>query len=490
MNERYVNKDISRIWEDKNKLFLWQKVELAVIEARVKTKELDPGSFQKISKILKMHPIDISWWKQRDKEIHHDLKAFIDERARFLPEEFQKHLHKKITSYDTEEPAFAIMLLDSCKIIEALYYPLRTILKGKAVKYRYTVMNGRTHGQEAELQSLGKRFLSWYADLELDFNNLMDAKRKINKSKLSGAIGNYVGINPKIEEESLRILDLEPYFGSTQIMPRENYVHLAEALCQIVCTISKIAKTIRLGARSGRPIYQEPFSKKQKGSSTMPHKKNTIRTEQLEGMARMAKAYLQMIMANIETWEERAIEQSCVERVAWPDLFHVTARSLKVITKVIDGLQIYPDNMLLEILESRGCYASSEAKELLQELGFSRDDSYNIVQLAAFNAFEVNRERRSMRKSPTTSFGPMDLLISKTSNMIKVLSQEARSIKDIIKEGKLRVSSDLSFEEKEVRKWNKKLNEIFNNRKNVEKWNKIFLASHLLRREKKLYEEI
>jgi adenylosuccinate lyase len=351
-------------------------------------------------------------------------------------------------------------------------------------------MNGRTHGQEAELQTFGKRILSWYADLELDFNNLMETKKRIRKSKLSGATGNYVGIDPELEEKTLRILGLEPYYGSTQIMPRENYAPLAEALCQIVCTISKIGKAIRLGARSGKPIYQEPFGKKQKGSSTIPHKKNTIRTEQLEGMARMAKGYLQMIMDNIETWEERAIEQSCVERVAWPDLFHVVSRSLKVITKVIEGLQVYLDNMLFEILDSRGCYASSEAKEVLQELGFSRDDSYSIIQLAAFNAFDVKEGRKNMRRYPPDSFDPMDALIGTFNFSSEIRDLEIKSIREIIRFGELKVSSELDFESSEVQRWNEKLIQIFCEQDNIDKWENIFLPSYLLRNEEMLYEEV
>jgi adenylosuccinate lyase len=490
MIERYRDKDIDEIWSDKQKLILWQKTELAVLKARVKMKELSLFDFNKIAEILNEKPIEIDWWEKRDKEIHHDLKAFIDERVRFLPEDLKKHVHKKITSFDTEEPAFAGMLLKSCELVEELFVSLRVILEEQARRYRYTVMNGRTHGQEAELQTFGKRFLTWIADLQLDFCNLMDAKKRIRKSKLSGAIGNYVGVDPGLEKQALKVLGLEPYYGSTQIMPRENYAPLAEALCQITLTISKIAKAIRLGARSGRPICQEPFGKKQKGSSTMPHKKNTIRTEQLEGMARMAKGYLQMIMDNIETWEERAIEQSCVERIAWPDLFHVTVRSLKVITAVIKGLQVYPDNMLLEIIDSRGCYASSEAKETLQKLGLSRDDSYNIVQLAAFNAFEVRQGRKSMRENPPKSFEPTDILLSEFSQESKITDENRKSIKEIISKGKLKFSSELEFSQKEIEKWNKNLKGIFEKQKNLKQWNQIFLPSYLLRNEKRLYEEI
>ena len=188
--------------------------------------------------------------------------------------------------------------------------------------------------------------------MHFDLQLLHEVSTNLDYSKLSGAIGNYGSINPEVEIKALELLELQPYYGATQIMPRELYAPLAQALAQIVSTLNKIAMAIRLGARSGNPIYHEPFKKTQMGSSAMPHKKNTIRTEQIEGMERMAHNYLQMIMENIKTWEERAIEQSCVERVAWPDLFHVTIHSLRSMNFVLSGLQVYPDNMLREIIES------------------------------------------------------------------------------------------------------------------------------------------
>ena len=161
-----------------------------------------------------------------------------------------------------------------------------------------------------------------------------------------------------------------------------------------------------------------------------------------------------------------------------------------MITKVIEGLQVYPDNMLLEILDSRGCYASSEAKEVLQELGFSRDNSYGIIQLAAFNAFDVKEGRKNMRRYPPDSFDPTDALISNFSPASEMLNQEGKSIREIIRYGELEVSSELDFEKNEVQRWNNRLIEVFCEQENIDKWEKIFLPSYLLRNEEVLYEEI
>lgn len=490
--ERYEDKEIARIWSDENKLKLWQKTELAVIEAMVDLGQVDKKVNHEISETLLSHPIDINWWKEKDAEIKHDLNAFIEERLRFLPLELQQYFHQKITSYDTEEPAFAIMLKESLELVERYFLELDTILMEMAKKYRFTIMNGRTHGQEAELQTFGKRILTWLRDLRFDFNTLKRASENLIYSKISGAIGNYGSINPELEKKALEILGFKPYYGATQIIPREIYAPIAQALCQLILTLDKIATTIRLGARSGRPIFQEPFGKKQKGSSAMPHKKNTISTEQMEGMGRMALGYMIMIILNIRTWEERAIEQSCVERVAWPDLFHIVVHSLKTMVRVLGGLVIYPDNMLLEIIDSRGCYASSEAKEVLRKLGvqygLATEDAYRIIQLAAFNVFEPIDKIKKIRMSIPGSLAEADEAL-KDMEWISPKPKSA-SIRWIITEGYLKTSPQLDITEEEIQKWNTVLKKIFSVANNRNHWNQIFLPSYLLRNEAKLYQEI
>lgn len=491
MIERYSDPEITRIWSNENKVKLWEKTELAVIRAMVTLKQLEEKDCTEILSALEANPIDIQWWLEKEKELKHDLNAFVAERTRFLPPHLQQYFHQKITSYDVEEPAFAMMLIESLEIVRSYYVKLADVLAEMAKKYRFTIMNGRTHGQEAELQTFGKRILTWFKDLALDMSDWVQAKEKLQYSKLSGAVGNYTGISPELELEALKILGFKPYYGATQIMPREIYAPIAQNLCQIVLTLDKIATAIRLGARSGRPIFQEPFSKKQTGSSTMPHKKNTISTEQEEGMGRLALGYLIMIMLNIRTWEERAIEQSCVERIAWPDLFHVVVHSLKTMTKVLTGLVVYPENMLLEIIESRGCYASSAAKEALKKLGepfgLTVEECYRIIQLAAFNVFEPSKEIERIRENLPVSLDHADTIFVN----FQVLKRETPvSIRNVIADGLLRVSQQLGATEKDVQRWNEILKQIFSNPTYRGIWNAIFLPSNLLQNETVLYQNI
>lgn len=491
MIKRYADNAIMDLWSEENKLRLWLRTEMAVMEALVNLGKMPADKLREIERIFSEHPIDLGWWHQRDKEIKHDLNAFIDERLRFLPPELQQYFHKKITSYDTEESAFITILQRSCEHVLKSVYSLEMILASMARKYRYTIMNARTHGQEAEMQSFGKRCLAWKADLTLDKKNLEKSMQNLRFSKISGAIGNYGNIDPELEINALEEMDLLPYYGSTQIMPREFYAPIAQALSQIVMTINKIALAIRLGARSGRPIFQEPFTKKQKGSSAMPHKKNTIGLEQIEGMSRMAQGYAQMIQQNICTWEERAIEQSSVERIAWPDLFHVTIRSLKVISDTLSGLKIYPDNMMAEIIESRSCYASSEAKELLKELcqqyGIDNEAAYRIVQLAAFNVFEPADERKFFRDTVPDSLSHATSVLMAFENL---QHGPVTSILTIIMKGELKISEQLDASEEQVAEWNDMLQKLFNDEASCRRWINIFSPEFLLRNEEILYEKI
>jgi adenylosuccinate lyase len=463
MIERYSDPKIKEIWDNPNKLRLWQQTELAVIQARCNLSLFPPMVGSQIKEILENTSIDISWWLARDKEIHHDLNAFLDERLKNLPSELHQYFHEGMTSYDTEEPSMSLMLLDSVKIIETAGLEIMGVLAPMIEKYKATPMMARTHGQEAKLQSFGKRIFTWYKKLQISFDELTKAKELICYSKLSGAIGNYQGLSAKEEFEALKILGLKPFKGATQIMPRQLHQPLVNALVMIIGSLSQIAEDIRLGARSGNPIFQEPFAKKQKGSSAMPHKKNTITLENQVGMFILAKGFAQMLRDVMITWEERSIEQSAVERIAWPDLFHVVMNSYKNMGKVLKDLQVYPENMLKEIENSKGCYASEDAKDWLKQkgsqFGLKHEDAYRIVQLAAFNA-----------------------------HWLKGVNE---SIKDLISQAKLQPMPDnLDAGAEDVNFWREKLKEIFSVPANQKSWAQIFDIEYHLRNENYLFEEL
>jgi len=510
MIKRYANGKVEENSSDINKLNKWQDVELAVILAREKLGIFPQGTHEKIKTILDQHPINdeaVKWWKVQDKEIGHDLNAFIDERLRHLPKELHQYFHKGMTSYDTEEPAFSLILLDNIALVENEIEAFLPILKAMAIKYRFTPMLGRTHGQEAKMQSFGKRVFTWRQKLVISQEILRNAKILIGYSKLSGAIGNYQGLDEVEEMTALGILGLQPLKGVTQIMPRQMHQPLANALVMVVSALTQIAEDIRLAARSGLPIMQEPFGKKQKGSSAMPHKKNTITCENQIGMFTMAKGFARMIQDCLITWEERSIEQSCVERVAWPDLFHVAMQSFKNLNKLfgeltydekknpifVNGLQVYPDNMIMEIINSRGCYASEDAKDWLKEhgaeFGLSHEDAYRIVQLAAFNAHHVSLFRQNLRQGKIESYVQAEEVFAKVKEHVAhVNSYDHLAV--IIANGNLIFSDELGLSEDDVSKWNEILRKIFMIKENVESFKEIFTITYQLREEETLFEEL
>ncbi len=486
MIERYSQIPIDRIFSDSNKLKLWQETELAVIQAYSEAGLCTKSDFDELSSILLKKPIDVRWWKRRDKVIGHDLNAFLEERIRLLPTKLQPIFHRNITSYDTEEAAFARMLLMALRLVNQAVIRFDAILVDHARIYRYTLMVGRTHGQQGELQTHGKRCLTWLRQLRQAKAALDNAGTTLRYSKISGAVGNYGALHPETEKRALAILGLLPFEGATQIMPRVLYAPLAQSLAQLVQVLDQIAFDIRLNARTPLPLYQEPFGKKQKGSSAMPHKKNTIVTEQLEGMARMAVKYAEGIQANIHTWEERAIEQSCVERVFWPDLFHVVLHSLAKMEKVVSGLIVHRHNMLIEIVMCRGCYATAGAKEVLKDLvapfGLKAEDAYRIIQLAAFNIFEYPGPKLLL----PTSLAMAERQLSE----LKVEWRLEVTLADHISGAQLRQSSELGASAWKVKQWNRVLRRVFSEERSLLVWKESFLPSEILKHEFHLFETI
>ncbi|MEK7602051.1 MAG: lyase family protein [Patescibacteria group bacterium] len=490
MIPRYSNPEIDYLWSDAEKLLRWERVELAVIKARVNLKLTDASVYNQIELALANNAPDVAWWLERDRVLHHDLNAFLEERQRFIPNELQSEFHKDMTSYDTEEAAFAIALRESHEYVDNELSALLESLEKMAKDYRYTIFLERTHGQAAKLRTFGGRLLTYVADLQLARDQLKVGVGYCMQSRLSGAIGNYGGgLTPRIEKEALNILGLSAYVGATQIMPRSIYAPLAQSL-QVLCeTLGKIALDIRLGARSGQPLWHEPFGKLQKGSSAMPHKKNTIRTEQMRGMVLLARGRVASIVAGIQTWEARAIEQSCVERVDWPDLFHITLRMLNVMTEVLTKLVVYPDNMLEEIQASRCTYASDEAKNFLAgklaERALPANEAYRIVQLASFCAFEPGPARQELREARAESLEKADAFL--TSFELVPTVPTSTNLRDIISSGLLYPVDSLQASVDDIIPWNLLLKDLFKDESVMNEWNNLFRPSHLLQQETSIF---
>ncbi|MEI7792814.1 MAG: lyase family protein [Candidatus Berkelbacteria bacterium] len=486
MHERYDKPEINEIFGNESLLASWWEVEKAVMRARVGLNLMPIEDFRTICRCLEENPASIAEWKDRDSKMHHDLNAFISERMRFIPENLQSWFHREMTSYDTEEAAFSEKILHSLFFYEKAIMELMEIIKVQAFKYRYTPMMADTHGQWADPQSFGKRLAGWYRELYEGLLGLRELKNKLRFSKLSGFVGNYTGITPEIEKAALQNLGFEPYYGATQIVPRTLFAPIASSIATLSKSIFNIAMSIRLGARSASTLFQEPFGKLQKGSSAGPQKRNPINCEKACGMDILISGYAGMILRCCETWEERDIAHSCVERVAWRDIFHASIHQAEVMAKVIKGLVVYPNRMVMEIAATNGCYAANVAKEQLKEWGASygltAENCYRIVQLAAFNLTQLQHDQ-----CKSDSFAEADDLLF-AAKLHK--PDHEMTIQRVIRFGLLKHCHTLDTSEETIKDWNIKLSAIFDNEDVVSRWNEVFSLEYLLRNEDVIFEKV
>ncbi len=384
MNTRYCDPRIAGKWTKGYKASKWDAVELAVIEARVKLGRVPESEFLIIKEALANKPVDIEWWEKREAQVGHDYESYCDERKRHLPAWLQHRWHQDLTTYDGQDPAFMLILQECVSIVKEDVLVLFGALYKLARQHRFSMSLGKTHRQFAELQSFGKRFLTYVVQFDASCEELDKARGNLAFGKFAGPVGNYGLLDPELEKAACDILKLEVKYGVTQIIPRELLVPVANALSQMAQTIYKIANDICESTTGAYPICHVPFPRKGKGSSAMPWKRNPWRLEGLKGMADMALARQFSIARTIQTAFERDMGQSCVERNEWEDLFNIVVYAMKTLDSVLDKLEVYPDNMMREIDDSHGTYAGLAARDFLVSLGFDDQEAYRIIQVSGW----------------------------------------------------------------------------------------------------------
>ncbi|MDZ7798084.1 MAG: adenylosuccinate lyase [Patescibacteria group bacterium] len=385
MIKRYNPKDVARIWRLRSKFEYWLKVELAMIKARYQRGDYPKNVYKQIRKKARFKVSEV---QAIDKIIHHDLQAFVDNVRSYLDENLRKYFHEEMTSYDTEEPALALQLLKAGGIIHRELKSLADCLREKASQHMWTFCIGVTHGQDARPTTFGWRLCSYLEAIERADENLAFILEQLREVKMSGAIGNYLTIDPELEEEALRILNLKVRPAATQITLRDNIARFLAEIAVIGSCLEKMAVDLRHWSKTSTLEIQEPRSKKQKGSSAMPHKKNPIILERLTGQSRLLRANALVAMENIATWEERDISQSSPERIILPDATGLVVYMLRQMNWVISHLVVFRERMALNIDRTNGCWASEEVKTLLADTGINPEDVYRLVQTAAFRAME------------------------------------------------------------------------------------------------------
>jgi adenylosuccinate lyase len=350
---------------------------------------------ESLRNIKKNANFDLKRIDEIEKKVQHDVIAFLTSVEEFIGKD-SAYIHKGITSYDVVDTAFSLLIRESIELILKDAYVFKDILIKKAFEYKDLVAIGRTHGIHAEPVSFGIKYLIWYEEMKRNIERLKKAKEIISVGKISGSVGTYIHFSPEGEEKALAKLDLKACKVSTQIVQRDRHMEVLYALASVGSAIEKIAVEIRHLQRTDVLEVEEPFSKGQKGSSSMPHKRNPVKCERISGLARLLRGNLSVAFENNILWHERDISHSSAERVIFPDSFHSVSFMLKDIIYVIDGLNVYPENIKRNLDITNEVYYSQKILTLLLDKGIARQKVYELVQDCALKSWKEKKSFRNL----------------------------------------------------------------------------------------------
>lgn len=385
MIERYTLPQMQKLWSDENKFRKWIEIEILACEAQAKLGNISKSA---VSRIRKKANFNVEKINQIEQKVKHDVIAFLTNLAEYIGED-SKYVHLGMTSYDVVDTALSLILRDAGNIILKDLEALNRVIRKKAFKYKNTPMIGRTHGVQAEPISLGLKFALWYSEIERDIERLKKAIKTVSVGKLSGAVGNFAHLSPKVEEYVCRKAGLSPASVSTQILQRDRHAEFVTTMAIIAGTIEKFATEIRNLQRTEILELEESFTKGQKGSSAMPHKRNPFMCERLTGMARVVRGDALAALENMNLWHERDITNSAVERVILPDSTSLVDYMLVNFTKIMENLTVYPENMLKNIDKIKGLVFSQRVLTKLTQKTKTREEAYALVQENAMRAWNT-----------------------------------------------------------------------------------------------------
>ena len=404
MIERYETPEINAIWKDQNRFQKWLDVELAVCKAWNEAGKIPDEDYRNI--------VDkASFSVQRIREIEevtqHDVIAFVSSVAECIGES-GRYVHLGLTSSDVIDTASSLLLKESMDAVLDALKVLHKTIGEKALEYKMTPCAGRTHGIHAEPTTFGLKMLNHYAEIGRDIERIIQTKKEIMVGGLSGAVGTYANCPPSIEARTCELLGLGVDPVSTQVIQRDRHARVVTDLAICGASLERLALEVRHLQRTEVLEASEPFKKGQKGSSAMPHKKNPILSERVCGMARLLRGYTVPAVENIALWHERDISHSSVERVMWPDVFHLILYMTKTMTKIISGIYVNKEKMKENIEITNGLLFSGRILiTLVEREGISREEAYTIAQSNAMRCWN--------EKTPLLELLKNDPRIKKTS---------------------------------------------------------------------------
>lgn len=401
------------LWSEANRYRAWLKVELSAMQAQGALGEVPAGAYGTLSKLTAADPLDEAF-AERVAEIEavtrHDIVAFTTALTERYGEE-ARFVHHGLTSTDVVDTAQNLLLDEALGIILADVKALREVCRTQAVQYKHTPTIGRTHGIHAEPMTFGLKFLNWMSTLDRDLERLEAARKRIQVVMLSGSVGTYAHVSPQVEEKVAAEWGWQVAAVTNQTLARDRHAEVLSALAILGTTLEKIAVEIRHLQRSEVREAMEPFGKGQKGSSSMPHKKNPILTENVTGMSRLLRGYLVTALENVPLWHERDISHSSAERIILPDATGLASYATRRLTGVLRDLVVFPERMLQNLNDLGGLVFSQRVLHLLiDEKGMAREAAYAIVQRNALQSWETGEGLRNLLKAdPENPLSEADL---------------------------------------------------------------------------------
>jgi len=382
MIPRYTRPEMGRIWSEENQFQKWLDVEIFATEALTRLGKVPKGAAARIRRRARFN---IARIRKVEQEVKHETIAFLTSVAESVGDD-ARHIHVGMTSSDVMDTAFALQLKEASHLLAEGIRELLAVLKRQAFKHKNALMIGRTHGVHAEPITFGLKLALWHEEMRRNLERLQRAADEVSVGKISGAVGTFAQLSPKVEAYVCRMSGLKPAAVSNQIIQRDRHAYFFATLAVIASSLEKFAVEIRHLQRTEVQEAEEPFTAGQKGSSAMPHKRNPVLSENVSGLARLMRSYAVAALENVALWHERDISHSSVERVIAPDATILLDFMLSRMIYVLKDLCVYPQNMRRNLEKSGGAIYSERVLLRLVDKGIARDKSYRMVQRHALTA--------------------------------------------------------------------------------------------------------
>ncbi len=404
MIPRYSRPEMAGLWTEESRFSHWLRVEVEVCAVLAERGDIPADAFEEIRQRA---GFDVEEIHELEKTTHHDVVAFLGSVARHVGPA-GRYVHLGLTSSDVVDTALALQLRQAGGFLLNGLEQLLGVLKRLAGEHRDTLMVGRTHGMHSEPTSFGLKMALWYAETRRNLRRMRTARDTVSVGKISGAVGTFAHLPPEVEEAVCRRLELSADPISTQVIQRDRIAEFMAAVAITAASLEKFATEIRNLQRTDIAEVEEPFRKGQRGSSSMPHKRNPVKCEQIAGLARLVRGFLIPALENVTLWHERDISHSSVERVILPDATILLDYMLDRFRTILEGLEVHEERMKENLLKTRGLLASQRILLLLVRKGIDRDEAHGWVQAASRRTFEEDRDFRGILEEDREISGKLD----------------------------------------------------------------------------------